>query len=183
MAPRPSLSHFGIFVRDLERMEAFYSQVFGLAPTDRGKGITIQYDFVFLSSDPTKHHQLVLASGRPPEAVFSTVMQMSFRVDSLAELRAARDRAKDQGVSTFNAIDHGNAWSVYFEDPEGNPIEVYVDTDLYVPQPHSGELDLDLSDEEIRARSVADCARYEGVQPIQDWRATFASRLEGEIPG
>lgn len=178
MPARPNLSHFGIFVHDLAKMEAFYRAVFELEPTDRGQGHSLKYDLVFLSADPTKHHQLVLASGRPADAAFSTVMQLSFMVDDLGQLRAARDRAKAQGIEDFLTIDHGNSWSMYFNDPEGNRIEVYVDTPFYVAQPHSGELDLSLSDEEILARTRADCEDDEGFMPIEDWRAKFASRLE-----
>jgi catechol 2,3-dioxygenase len=85
---RPTLSHFGIFVTDVARMTAFYTQVFGLTVTDRGVGRTFKNELVFMSATPDQHHQLVLASGRPPEATFSTVMQMSFKVPSIQHIGA-----------------------------------------------------------------------------------------------
>ena len=36
-APALSFSHFGMFVRDLERMADFYSRVLGFAISDRGE--------------------------------------------------------------------------------------------------------------------------------------------------
>ena len=39
-------------------------------------------------------------------------------------------------------MDHGNAWSLYFRDPEGNRLEVFCDTQWYVEQPCLEDLDL-----------------------------------------
>ena len=65
---KPALSHMGIFVTDMDRMVRFYTEVLGLTVTDRGQGITFKNELAFLSSDPEKHHQVALASGRPMEA-------------------------------------------------------------------------------------------------------------------
>ncbi len=71
-------------------MTTFYTNVFGLRVSDRGRENVFPHDLVFLSSDPTEHHQLVLVSGRPQDATFSTLMQLSFKVDSLADVRCGR---------------------------------------------------------------------------------------------
>ena len=84
---RATPSHFGIYVTELERMVDFYSTVFGLTITDKGRGHTFKSDLVFMSASPDQHHQLVLVSGRPKEATFSTVMQISFMVPSIQFLR------------------------------------------------------------------------------------------------
>src|SRR5207249_954482 len=63
--PTVSFSHFGLYVTDLPRMEDFYARVLGLLVSDRGK-LPGGSDLVFLSRDPDEHHQLVLATGRPP---------------------------------------------------------------------------------------------------------------------
>lgn len=78
-ASPPRLAHVGLFVHDLELMVRFYAGLFGLRVTDRGRGKTFKNDLVFMSADPEHHHQLVISSGRPPEAVFGTVMQLSFK--------------------------------------------------------------------------------------------------------
>ena len=64
---RPTPSHFGIIVTDVEKMVQFYTQVVGLVETDRGVGKTFKAPLVFLSASPDQHHQLVIAGGRPPE--------------------------------------------------------------------------------------------------------------------
>ena len=116
---RPTPSHFGIFVTDVERMVAFYKEVFGLTETDRGVGRTFKSPLVFLSASADQHHQLVIAGGRPAEATFSTVMQISFAVPDIQSLRDIRDRALALGASRLVPLNHGNALSVYFADPEG----------------------------------------------------------------
>ena len=106
---KPTLSHKGIFVTDMERMVRFYTEVLGLTVTDRGQGVTFKNELTFLSSDPEKHHQLALASGRPKEATFSTVMQASFAVGSIDALRAIKAKALANGASEMRALDHGNS--------------------------------------------------------------------------
>lgn len=145
----PVLSHFGISVFNIDVMTAFYTKVFGLKVNDDGPGVTFNFRLVFLSSRPDQHHELVLAENRPADCSFSTVMQLSFKVKTLDQLRAVRQKALEHGAQKLRGLNHVNALSIYFNDPEGNTVEVYLDTPWYVPQPHGDPLDLDLSDEEI----------------------------------
>jgi len=170
---RPTPSHFGIFVTELERMVDFYTKVFGLTITDRGRGRNFQSDLVFMSASPDQHHQLVLASGRPPEATFSTVMQMSFIVPTIQFLRDIRTAALECGAKQMRGMNHGNALSIYFADPEGNTVEVYTDTPFYVAQPHGDPLDLSKSDEEILRETEAICRQDPTFMPIEEWREKF----------
>jgi catechol 2,3-dioxygenase len=115
-----------------------------------------------LSSDPEKHHQLALASGRPKEATLSTVMRASFAVGSLDALRDIKAKALANGASEMRALDHGNAWSIYFKDPEGNTVEAYLGSPLHLPQPHGDPLDLSKSDEKIVRATEAACRNDPG---------------------
>ena len=84
--PDAQLCHIGLYAFDLETMVDFYSRVFGLVVTDRGHSKR-GFDIAFLSRDPIEHHQIAIASGRPKEAVHTTINQISFRVPGLEELR------------------------------------------------------------------------------------------------
>ena len=150
MSMRPQLSHVGIYVFETDRMVAFYKDVLGLEVTDRGMSRSAKAPITFMSSNPSQHHQFVLVEGRAAEARSSTVNQLSFKVESLDELRGVATRAGQHGAK-LRLTNHGNAWSIYFPDPEGNQIEVYVDTPWHVAQPHGEPLDLSLSDESILA--------------------------------
>lgn len=167
---RPRLSHMGIYVRDLPAMEAFYRALFLFTVSDRGYSRTFQSHLVFLTGDSRQHHQLVLGSGRPDGAEFSTIFQMSFNVGSIDELRSVRTRAVALAVTDLKPLNHGNALSVYFRDPEGNMVEVYMDTDYYVTQPHGDPLDLDASDDEIMRQTEEVCRRDASFLPGKIFR-------------
>ncbi len=169
---RPNLSHFGVFCRDVENMVSFYRNVFDMIETDRGVGKTFSMTLVFLSGNPNQHHQLVLASGRGAEAP-STVMQLSFKVESIDHLREARQRALTAGATQMRGLNHGNALSIYFNDIEQNTVEVYLDTPWYVTQPHGDPLDLDRSDEEIWSETERICRGDPTFLPAKEWSAGF----------
>jgi catechol 2,3-dioxygenase len=173
----PNLSHFGIYVHDVEKMVAFYTRVFGLKETDRGVGTTFKNTLVFLSARPEQHHQLVLASGRPPEASFSTVMQMSFMVSRIDDLRRIRRDALAMGATRMRGLNHGNALSIYFSDIEGNTVEVYFDTPYYVAQPHGDPLDLDLPDEVLLEQTERICRQDPTFMPREEWERRFVASL------
>ena len=173
---RPTPSHFGIFVTDVERMVSFYKTVFGLVETDRGVGRTFKAPLIFLSASPDQHHQLVIAGGRPPEATFSTVMQLSFAVPTIQHLRDIRALAEANGASRFVPLNHGNALSVYFGDPEGNTVETYIDMPFYITQPHGDPLDLSQDDATLLRETEAICRRDPTFMPIDEWQARFRTR-------
>jgi catechol 2,3-dioxygenase len=173
---RPTPSHFGIFVTDVERMVSFYKLVFDLTETDRGVGRTFKSPLVFLSASPDQHHQLVIAGGRPPEATFSTVMQLSFALPSIQSLRTIRDKAVALGATRVVPLNHGNALSVYFADPEGNTVEAYIDMPFYITQPHGDPLDLSLPDADILEQTEAICRQDPTFMPIEEWRQRFLSQ-------
>lgn len=175
-----AFSHFGFFVRDLAKMHAFYTRVLGFVETDRG--VARGKPIVFLSRDPNEHHQIVLVEGRTGNADDLVINQISLRVGSLAELKARYQLIKrETGVSDINPTGHGNAWSLYFRDPEGNRIELFVDSPWYVEQPRIDPLDLDDSEESIRAKTYAAIKDHPSFRPYAEWRAEFAANLQKKM--
>lgn len=165
-----SFSHVCFYVRDITRMAAFYKDVIGFFETDRGLLGPVQ--LVFLSRDPGEHHQIVLASGRPAEAHFNVINQISLRVPDLATLRAVRNRvAADPGVSELLVATHGNAVSIYFRDPEGNRLEVFMDTPWYCEQPLREPIDLDQADDAVMAQAEALARSRPRFRSRAEWRA------------
>lgn len=173
---RPHLAHLGIFVYDLDKLEKFYTSLFDLVVTDRGIGPTFKNMLVFLSGSPEQHHQLVLSSGRSPDCP-STVMQLSFKVGALSDLRRIKALALDAGATDLIALNHGNAWSIYFYDPEQNRIEVYLDTPFHTPQPCGEKLDLSQPDEEILATTKALVEGLPGSMARSDYVGQMKERL------
>ena len=175
----PMLSHVGLYVRDVELMVRFYSELFGLRVTDRGRGRTFKNDLVFMSAHPDHHHQLVISSGRPTDATFSTVMQLSFKAETIDDLRRIAVAAPTVGATKLITLNHGNALSLYFSDPEGNTVEVYFDTPFYVSQPHGDALDLSKTDAELLAETEANCRADPSFKPVDEWRRIFETGRGG----
>ncbi len=176
---KPQLTHVGIYVNDMAKMRRFYTEVFGLTVTDTGGPPDFHLDMNFMSANPGEHHQLVLVAGRPDEATANVAQQISFLVKSLDELRAMRDRVVDAGLKVRRTITHGNAWSVYFSDPEDNIVEVYVHTPWHSPQPMGETFDLDLSNDRIMAETEALCLAREGFATGEERRATMRQMMAG----
>ncbi|MGP0091806.1 MAG: VOC family protein [Xanthobacteraceae bacterium] len=171
-----SMSHVGLYVHDLPAMEDFYTRVLGFTVTDRGK--VRGADIVFTSWDPKDHHQVALVSGRPKDLAFNHINQISFRVAAVEDLQAIWARVKDEpGVTDLRSMDHGNAWSLYFRDPEGNRLEVFCDTQWYIAQPCLEDLDLSLPAEQLRAKSEAFCRTAPGFKPIAQYQAELAAKM------
>jgi hypothetical protein len=95
----------------------------------------------------------------------------------LAGLREMHRRLEREGVAELAPVSHGNALSVYFKDPEGNRIELFVDTPWYVEQPVRVPLDLKLPEAEIWAWAERDARARPGFRPAEQWRAELAARL------
>lgn len=171
-----ALSHFGINVTDLDRMADFYTRVLGLMVSDRGPlegGPTL----CFLSRNPDEHHQLVLVSGRPAGGGYNVVNQISFKLPSLEALQAMYAAVRQEGIKEFRIVTHGNAWSVYFADPEGNRVELFVDTPWHTPQPFAQPFDVEAPVETIFAETEAICRNRPGFSSRQDWRKLQVDRM------
>jgi catechol 2,3-dioxygenase len=171
-------SHAVLYVRDLDRMLAFYEDVLGFAVSDRGPldpgnpGLEI----AFLSQIGSDHHQLAFVPVRgegPP----TTLDHMAFRVDSLADVKTMAEKLQADGRATnLHPVNHGNAWSVYFKDPEGNGIEVFCDSPWGVRQPQAKPWDLSMSEEEMRRQTERQFAGQPGFVPVEEFYAAHRRR-------
>lgn len=174
---RLSLSHATVAVRDLDVMLDFYCGVLGFAVTNRGE--VGEGEMAFISQDPTEHHQMVFVSGMPqPDHQFVMADHMAFRTGTLDDLRAIGQSLDAAGVEGVIPINHGNAWSLYFNDPEGNGLECFVDSPFHVAQPFADGLDLSADDSTIEADTRAKIEGDEEFQPLSDWQAAFRARLD-----
>mgnify|MGYP001812445612 CR=1 FL=1 len=176
--PRLTLGHATLAARDLDRLSAFYCDVLGFHVTNRGP-VPGGSEIAFLSQDPNAHHQIAMVGGlEPPDAAFVMVDHLAFRTGTLDDLRTLRAKLIAAGVEGILPICHGNAWSLYFNDCEGNGVECFVDTPFHVAQPFAQGFELDQSDEDIREATRKLVESEPEFQPMAEWREEFAKRIE-----
>ena len=175
----PRLSHVGLYVSDVAKMIDFYTDVLGFVVSDGAEDGRI----TFLSRNPSDHHQVVLVRGRKTDEATPMVQQVSFNVGTLANVKKAYRKVKAAGCKVVDPRCHGNAWSVYFSDPEGNRIEMFCDTPWYVPQPLGYEIDLDKSEDQLYRETEALCRSKPGFKPIEDWRAEISRKIAAKLDG
>jgi catechol-2,3-dioxygenase len=151
--------------------------VFGFTVTDEEEG-----RMVFFSGDPSDHHQLFMVPRENPDATETRLAHVAFRVPDLDALRVIGDRLMSEpGVTNLNEVTHGNAWSLYFNDPEGNRAEVLVDTPWHVAQPFRRPAKiLSVSDEELAAWTDSMLDEQPTKRPMEEWRADIAKKMTSD---
>jgi catechol 2,3-dioxygenase len=118
-----SVGHVHLKVRDAERSIDFYTDVLDLSVTER-------HDRYAFLSWGTRHHDVALqavgedAAGPGPGV---GLYHAAFEVAGNDGLRAVYEALQAREVSV-SPVDHGIARALYFEDPDGNGLEVYADT-------------------------------------------------------
>ena len=131
-----SLGHAVLKVTDCARAEQFYGDLLGLPVCARFDEGGMKMTFFTLGN----HHDFAVmevsgaGSTRADTAV--GLHHVAFKIgDDLAELRDAKAKLEAAGIA-FRPVDHEVTKSLYFEDPDGNGIELYVDaSDIWRREP------------------------------------------------
>jgi catechol-2,3-dioxygenase len=112
------IDHVEVFVRDLEASVRWYAEVLGLREVCRfephpimiGIGGTMLALFQARGergANGTSPHWHLTAWQTDPEG-----------------FAAAQEHLRELGVPFRGPVDHDIAWSIYFDDPDGNPLEI-----------------------------------------------------------
>ena len=154
--PIQRLNHAVLYVRDLERTKAFYTEVLEFRIVNEIPGMGA----FFQAPGSTNDHDLgTFAIGDragPSQAGKTTVglYHLAWEIDTLAELERMAGVLSAHGA-LVGASDHGTTKSLYGHDPDGNEFEVawVVPLDLIDPAALEGRSSiqpLDLAREKAR---------------------------------
>ncbi len=173
-------SHAVMYVHDLDMMLDYYTRVLGFRVTDRGPvGGEGSPEIIFMSQDPAEHHQMAFLPVRRDEAPSNTVNHFAFRLDTMDELRTlGKTVIDDERTTNVNPLTHGNTWSIYFSDPEGNGIEIFCETPWHVAQPQGKSWDMTLSDEDLQQSTKAKFEGKPGFVPLESFYEQHAKTLK-----
>jgi len=121
-----ALGHVVLKVRDLDRAQAFYGDFLGMPLATRWE--ENRMCFFTLGN----HHDFAIAEvgADAPQAPNNApgLAHVAFKVgDTLDQLREVKAKLEGAGIK-YRPTDHGVSQSLYFGDPDGNMVELYVDT-------------------------------------------------------
>jgi catechol 2,3-dioxygenase len=124
--PATRIGHVHLRVADLERAIGFYTGVIGLDLVTRYGA-----EAAFLSAGGYHHHiglnTWESRGGTPPPPGHTGLYHTAFLFPDRRTLAQALARALAAGVRISGAADHGVSEAVYFDDPDGNGVEIYRD--------------------------------------------------------
>jgi catechol 2,3-dioxygenase len=174
---RLEVAHAVLYVHNVDDMIEFYSETLGFEVTDRGP--FGPDEIVFLSQNANDHHQVAFITGRAEPDPSNSVNHVAFRSGgTLDDLKALKKVLEANArVTQIMPLTHGNAWSVYFRDPEFNGIEVFLDTPWHVRQPQGEPLDLDKSNDEIVEYTRDHFSKEPEFGPIDEFYKRRAEHL------
>ena len=164
-------SHAVMYVRDLDAMLDFYTNVLGFAVTDRGPMGEKMPEIIFLSQSPDEHHQIAMITSRKEDGPSNSVNHFAFRTDDFAKLKGLHSRLVPLDRIKVMPLSHGNTLSLYFNDPENNGIEVFWDTPWHVAQPAGKPWDPSLSEQQALDWVQAEFGSEASFEPREDYYA------------
>ena len=126
MADYPVIGHVHLKVSDLERSIRFYQEVLGMELQQSwGKSAA------FLSYGGYHHHIGLNVwqskGGSPPAPGTTGLFHLAILYPTRQALGKALQGVLKAGVTIDGAADHGVSEAIYFQDPDGNGIEIYWD--------------------------------------------------------
>ncbi len=125
-----ALGHVVLKVSDLHRSEEFYSSVLGMRIISRNSDPRMTF---FSLGTPGFHHDFALIELGPaapkPEHEATGLAHVAFKVgESVETLSLVRNVLNASGTPVLYEAERTLSKSVHVLDPDGNEIELYVDT-------------------------------------------------------
>jgi catechol 2,3-dioxygenase len=119
------IGHAHLKVRNLQRSIDFYTRFLALRVTEQ-----VEDAYVFLTGG-TFHHEIALQNvglnAPHPLAHGTGLYHVAFEVPDKRSFAAAYRALTEAGVAVAT-VDHYISWAMYFDDPDGNGLEIYWDT-------------------------------------------------------
>jgi catechol 2,3-dioxygenase len=122
---RPILHHINLKTTRLQEMIEWYSTVVGMRPTFQFPG------GAWLTNDEANHRLALLTSPQlsedPNKLMHTGIHHSAFEYPTMGDLLDAYSRLKALSIEPHASLDHGMTTSLYYEDPDGNSVELQAD--------------------------------------------------------
>lgn len=158
------IGHCALRVRDIESSKSFYTQVLGFQvmeedPDHGGVFMSLPGDGHTIDIIPVDEPET--ATPAPESRSRAGLVHIAFKVSSYEALRDAYQALQSHGVEVQRLMDHVSQRSIYFDDPEGNGLEIYYE------YPNARELFLQGRGDEDLPFSFDDPLPEMGTAPAQ----------------
>ena len=123
MAPPEKLAHIVLKTGRLDEMVAWYCRVL------EARVVYANSLLAFITYDDEHHRVAFVATGaavKPTEG-HSGLHHSAFTYGSLEDLLGTFERLDADGVEPIWCVNHGPTTSMYYEDPDGNHVELQID--------------------------------------------------------
>lgn len=122
---RPVLHHINLKTSRLQEMIDWYGTVVGMKSNYQFPG------GAWLTNDAANHRLALLTSPQlsedPNKLMHTGFHHSAFEFPSMGDLLDTYVRLKAQGIEPHASLDHGMTTSFYYEDPDGNSVELQSD--------------------------------------------------------
>ena len=170
------LCHVGMYAKNPASLAEFYRDVMGMQIVGCSDASHPLGASAFLTNHPREEsHQIAMFSN--PE-----LPHRAFKVGSLAALKRFYQKIIGGGIPIKFEFFHGVSFAFYFEDPEGNMIEVYWRTGLEYPQPFVQKTDLTKTEEELMKELKVLTGRKGFTSPTDPNKALWEKATSHALP-
>ena len=122
---QPTLHHFNLKTTRLQEMVDWYATVVGMKPAFQFPG------GAWLTNDGANHRLALLTSPQlsedPAKLTHTGMHHSAFEYPTMGDLLDTYSRLKTLGIEPHASLDHGMTMSFYYEDPDGNSVELQSD--------------------------------------------------------
>jgi catechol 2,3-dioxygenase len=134
----PKLQHVGVLTGNLPRLLDWYHKVLGMRsvhesvnPTDApADSLAARLKAAFVSNDEISHRFAIIQvpglTADPDRSKHQRLQHVAFEFGTLDELLGSYARLKELGIVPQFSVDEGPQTGFYYEDPDGNSVEINV---------------------------------------------------------
>lgn len=122
---KPSLHHITLKTSHLQQMVDWYKTVVGME-------VVFQNDTNAWTTNDEANHRLafLMVQGLeddPDKVKHNGIHHSAFEYATFSDLMSSFDRLREHGILPALCLNHGSTMSLYYQDPEGNYVEIQSD--------------------------------------------------------
>jgi catechol 2,3-dioxygenase len=135
-AIHPTLHHYGLTTANRKTMSEWYATVLGMSvvfqtSSPPGKNAPITASAAWVTNDEANHRIGLIAipqlTNDARRSSHVRLQHIAYEYQSLDQLLETYVRLKETGIRPLLSADHGATTSMYYADPDGNSVELFVD--------------------------------------------------------